>query len=214
MPKREHTTQQSYIDWLKSMGCVFYAPLIQDDTRDYISGQPLEQSNGSFSWDSNIGAYKFIATSSYNVYIAAWNNLNLDIDINNFGGSWMYEVRLANNRQAVPIVFGGRNFAQSVAPNQVGNNIWAKWATTIPDADGVTHRRQWWYVNGQKAIIPAGYDRGVNPTVFTPDAKIRIEVNNVGTDSAYINTQFYMRNVYIFNRGLSQDEIKQIQQIP
>ena len=41
MPKREHTTAQSYIDWLKSLGCVFYAPLIQGDTRDYISGQDI-----------------------------------------------------------------------------------------------------------------------------------------------------------------------------
>lgn len=212
--RREHYESQSYIDWLKSMGCVFYAPLLQGDTRDYISGKPLEQSNGTFGWDSNIGAYKFTATSSYNVYIAAWNNLDLNIDINNYEGSWMYEVRLANNRQAVPVVFGGRNFAQSVTPGQVGNNVWAKWATSLAISGGGAHRWQYWYINGQRAVIPAGYDRGANPLVFPSVAKERIEVNNVGTDSAYTNTQFYMRNVYFFNRGLSQDEIKLIQQIP
>ena len=31
MPKREHTANQSYIDWLKSMGCVFCVSFDHED---------------------------------------------------------------------------------------------------------------------------------------------------------------------------------------
>ena len=212
MAKREHITSQSYIDWLKSLGCVFYAPLIQGDTRDYISGQDLVVSNGTVTWAISENAYQFYGPYSLNNFIASWKNLNLDIDINNFSSSWMCEVK-GNNSNIVPICFGGRNFAQAISTGYI--NQWFKWATTIPASDGVTPRYQYWYTNGNySSSFPSGYNRGTSPTVLGSAAKLSVECNPSGTYSSIINRTYYMRSVYIFNRQLSRDEIKEIQQIP
>ena len=60
MSRREHITSQSYIDWLKSLGCVFYAPLTEFETRDLISGSQMQQgNNGTVTWDANEQAWFF-----------------------------------------------------------------------------------------------------------------------------------------------------------
>lgn len=208
--KREQITQQNYIDWLKSMGCVFYAPLVENDIKDYISGSQLEQSNGIITYDNNENAYRFNGPYSTNQYVGLWGNLSLNIDINNFGGSWMCEIK-SGVSYTIPFCFGGRQFAQNIGGGKT--NQWFKWATTLPSADGINNRYQFWYVNGEKANYPNGYNRGVNPTVFTPIAKQQIECNNIGNYSVYTNQTYFMRNVMIFNRALTQSEIKEIQGI-
>lgn len=211
MPKREQTKSDSYIDWLKSMGCVFYAPLSQGDTRDYISGQDLVVSNGTVTWSVNENAYQFYGPYSLNNFIASWQNLNLDIDTNNFAGSWMYEVK-GNNVNIVPICFGGRNFAQNISTGYI--NQWFKWATTIPASDGVTPRYQYWYTDGNySSLYPSGFNRGTSPTVLGSAAKLSVECNPSGSVSYILNRTYYMRNIMVFNRQLSQNEVKQVQNI-
>lgn len=36
--KREYKSELSYIDWLKSLGCIAYLPLSNNDFTEYISG--------------------------------------------------------------------------------------------------------------------------------------------------------------------------------
>ena len=43
--RREHELEQSYIDWLKSLGCVVYLPLSEGDLQDKISGNTLVVNN-------------------------------------------------------------------------------------------------------------------------------------------------------------------------
>lgn len=212
--RKEHTqTEQSYIDWLKSLGCVFYAPLTEGDTTDHISGQQLIMSNGTFTWNRNKQAYQFNGPGSIKQYIASWNNLDMDLDVNNFGGSWMWETCIVNASALSPYTFGGRQFAQAVTINDQGY-AWRKWATTLDKSDGVTHRLQFWYFDGiVVSSYPNGYDRGVAPTVLTNEAKIRVECNNVGTIWGYTQAQYCMRNAMIFNTVLTNDQIRQVQQI-
>ena len=210
MSRREHITSQSYIDWLKSLGCVFYAPLIQGDTRDYISGQDIVISNGTVTWDNSENAYKFYGPAALNSYIASWRNLDMDLNINNLTLSYLFEVK-GNNSNIVPICLGGRNFCTtSLSTGSIG--IWFKYATTVSN---ITPRTQWWYTNGNvSSSFPNGYNRGSNPIVVSSAAKSSVECNSSGSYSSIINRTYYMRNAYIFNRALSQNEIKQIQQIP
>jgi len=208
--KREHTTSQSYIDWLRSMGCVFYAPLIQGDTRDYISGQDIVISNGTVTWDNSENAYKFYGPYALNSYIASWRNLDMDLNINNLAYSMLCEVK-GNNSNIVPICLGGRNnVTMNLATGYI--NTWFKLATSLPN---VSPRTQWWYTDGNiSTSFPNGYNRGNNPIVAPSAAKYSVECNSSGNYSSGLNRTYYMRNAYIFNRALSQDEIKQIQQIP
>jgi len=79
--RREHIkekTEQSYIDWLKSLGCVFYAPLNQENAyKDLITGidgTVVNASGVSVGWDSTKQAYKFHAPDGYCAMI--WANIN------------------------------------------------------------------------------------------------------------------------------------------
>jgi hypothetical protein len=61
--RRESKSEQSYIDWLKSIGCVLYLPLTQDgDLQDRISGASLQYTGiGTQAyWDANEGMYVFV----------------------------------------------------------------------------------------------------------------------------------------------------------
>lgn len=63
--RREHITEQSYIDWLKSLGCVFYAPLRQNDYMDYISGTTgTITGDGSLVWNSTAQMYRFTSPTT------------------------------------------------------------------------------------------------------------------------------------------------------
>ena len=70
--KREHT-QDSYIDWLKSIGCLVYLPLGLDDTRDYISNTYLQNGTGSFTYNASKQMYQF-TVPSYNGSAAILRN--------------------------------------------------------------------------------------------------------------------------------------------
>lgn len=208
MAKREHHTAQSYIEWLKSLGCVFYAPLTNGDLTDHISGQPLVVTNGTVTWDSVENAYKFYGPNTLNTYIAHWQNLNLNLDTSNLAGSWMCEVN-GDNSNIIPICFGGRNFAQSIITGNI--NQWFKWATTLPN---VAPRKQWWYTDGEpSSLFPNGYDRGSSPIVLTSAAQYSVECNPSGSSSLIMNKTYYMRNAMIFNRELTQQEVRDVQGI-
>lgn len=96
MSKRHHCPSQSYVDWLKSLGCVFYAPLIEGDTRDYISGQDITIIR-SVTWNLSENAYyfQFTSTSQYGS-IAEWNGLNMPLTINNLAYGYMCEIKITN----------------------------------------------------------------------------------------------------------------------
>lgn len=207
--RREHYKSQSYIDWLKSLGCVFYAPLIQGDTKDYISGQPMTIIDGTVSWDNGESAYKFYGPTSLNSYIANWQGLDMNLDINNLAISYLFEVK-GNNSNIVPICLGGRQFTTtSIATGYT--NTWFKYATAMSN---ISPRTQWWFTNGNvSTTFPNGYNRGNNPIVVNPTAKSNVECNSSGSYSYILNTTLFMRNAMIFNRALTQDEIRQIQQI-
>lgn len=206
--KREETSSQSYIDWLKSLGCVFYAPLSNGDLSDNISNQILSLSNGTVTWDANQNAYKFQGPSSINNYIASWQTLNMDIDTNNINLTICYEV-YANNKSVIPIVFKDRNFAQSINYAGTQTYTWMKLATTFPAFDGVNPVIQQYYVNGN---ITATTNRGQNPGTIADIAKYGVECNNAGSYNTYINKTYYMRNAMIFNKILTQQQIKEVQE--
>lgn len=65
----------TYIDWLKSIGCVFYLDAAEGNSKDQINDVPITLSgNGSFSYDSSKHAFYCKSPSSANQYIGIWNN--------------------------------------------------------------------------------------------------------------------------------------------
>lgn len=63
MKREEYKSEQTLLDWLKSMGCIFYAPFTYGDLTDHISGSTLVDPSGtSVVWDSTMQMYKFLKT--------------------------------------------------------------------------------------------------------------------------------------------------------
>lgn len=64
MKREEYKSEQTLLDWLKSMGCIFYAPFTYGDLTDHISGSTLVDPSGtSVEWDSTMQMYKFLKTA-------------------------------------------------------------------------------------------------------------------------------------------------------
>lgn len=67
--RREHFIKQSYIDWLKSIGCVLYLPLSENDFEDKISGNSLVYTGSGLqaSWDSQNNMYIFTGPTYHSI---------------------------------------------------------------------------------------------------------------------------------------------------
>ena len=74
--RREHIKTESYIDWLKDLGCLVYLPLSSDgDLQDRIGGLSLQFSGqGSMVWDGNQQRYKLTTPSQNNSHTAILPN--------------------------------------------------------------------------------------------------------------------------------------------
>lgn len=79
MRREDFTTKKSnpLWDFLQAHNCSFYSPLSQDDTSDWISGNPMQQyASGSVLWDGNINMWKFTYVSGQpndaSQYYAKW----------------------------------------------------------------------------------------------------------------------------------------------
>ena len=218
MSRSEHITSQSYIDWLKSMGCVFYAPLTKFDTRDLISGSQMQQgNNGIVTWDTNEQAW-FFQDLYANVYdvVASWQNLSLPFDISNIGFSLCYEINIVQDGQGggimgkiLPIVLGGRTVALNVQYVTSQLHVWYKVAHVFPKYEGMS-RYSYIYSYGN---VVQSFNRGT--TRYTGNSLTNTRVDsNYRNSTNYSNCKYYMRNAMIFNAALTQAQIREIQQIP
>lgn len=81
MSRRHYKVEQSYIEWLKSLGCVFYAPLdLANGLKDLISGQvghiPSNNNNCTVEWNEELQMYEIDNSGSYYAGLL-WTNLNM-----------------------------------------------------------------------------------------------------------------------------------------
>ena len=218
MPIREHNTEQSYVDWLKSLGCVFYAPLTENESHDLISGSQMQQgNNGTVTWDANAQAW-FFQDLYANVYdvVASWQNLSLPFDITNIGFTLLYELNIYQNGvdsgymgAMLPIVLGGRTLALNARYATSQLNTWYKVAQVFPKYEGVS-RYSYIYSDGN---VVRSDNRGT--TRYTGNSLTNTRVDsNYRNSQFYRNAKYYMRNAMIFDANLTQAQIREIQQIP
>lgn len=219
--RREHNTntEQSYIDWLKSLGCVFYAPLTEFETRDLISGSQMQQgNNGTVTWDATEQAWYFedLNASTYDV-VASWQNLSLSFDITNIGFSLCYEINIYNNGNfsndymgmgMLPIVLGGRTVAINAQYATSQLHIWYKVAQVFPKYEGM-NRYSYIYSDGN---VVKSVNRGKTSWRGNSLTNTRVD-SNYRNSQAYSSCKYYLRNAMFFDANLTQTQIREIQQI-
>ena len=218
--KREHIKLESYIDWLKSMGCVFYVPLDYDNgLNELISGTTGTIVTGSsMTWDANENAY-LVKKEGSGYCGLEWRGLNMNLysssnDYLSF--TYLMEHKTTKGRgnncsQTMYPCFYNRGYAINVSQssNYKSLNTWYKRASST-HCDGSYGSK--FYRDGNLDFTVA---RAVTRWSVLTTPYLGSEWQNMGAYTTdYNNNWVYLKNLMIFNRNLSQDEIKQIQQIP
>lgn len=217
--KRQHTKLESYIDWLKSLGCVFYAPLDQDNgLKDLISGIDGTVVTGSSAvYDNNEGCY-FVKKEGSGYCAIEWHGLNMHLysdsnDIISFTSLMEHKTTKGygnNCAQTLYPCFYNRGYALNVSSlsQHKSLNTWYKRAASN-QCDGSFGTKL--YCDG---IFDVSISRAITKWSALTTPQLGAEWQNMGpwaTD--YNNHWAYLKNLMIFNKNLSQDEIKLIQQI-
>lgn len=219
MSRREHTSSQSYIDWLKSIGCLVYLPLSEDgDLQDRISGLSLTFSgNGSMVWNANENAYVVTSPSSNSRHTAILSNgLNkTSFPDDCFSVLCKVKAMLKNGtyaRTCAPHGYYDSGTSTAFGAGWNGSGYVNNWPADFFDfgavVDSVT-RQRYSYQNGTLYVTAAEY-ANLYPSNWqlTGNGVILgvVSSNRTGHDA-----QFAIKDLYIFNTVLDLATIRKIQ---
>lgn len=215
--KREHETTESYVDWLKRLGCVFYAPLDgQNGLKDLISGVDGEVMVGSSAvYDSSEQCY-FVKKEGSGYCALRWSNLDMHLyDSANdyFKASYLIEHKTTKGRynncsQTMYPCLYNRGHAANVGSqsHHLQLNVWYKRCVSYFRDGG---HQTLLYCNGSLDWT-ANHSSLRWSALTTPQQGV--EWQNMGTYvTEYNNHYTYLKNLMIFNRNLSQQDIIEIQ---
>lgn len=219
MPIREHITSQSYIDWLRSLGCLVYLPLSADgDLQDRISGMSLQLTGqGSMAWDSAQQMYKVTQPTSIYQCVA---NLNNGLDAQSFPN-----VDYTTIHTIVRITNAYNKNIKTMSPNSNSADtvdaLCATYNTTsrssqFPSGDAkVAYALN--HIEGKRRFYQQGLLYG-EYSEYGPQIPINWVLNGTGLKIAQTyntasnsGTQYYMKEVYLFNTPLDLTTIRKIQ---
>lgn len=215
--KREHFIEQNYIDYLKSLGCVFYAPLDSTNglTELITNTTGTVQYNSTAVWDNNENAYLFTKSSAYSPKqgIVIWENLGMDLattnpntsllcklNISRFGSSWNGVADDANS--TINFATGDRKLLYSPQSINIQKNIWCCFAQTLDLTNLVQSR----YLDGVLA-----FQASVGGGSITSNDKNILYINQCTNHQGYTNAVFYAKELMLFNTALDVNTIRQIQ---
>jgi hypothetical protein len=204
--RREHNVEQSYVDWLKSLGCVVYLPLTEGDLQDKISGNTLVVNNNRVTWDNNVGMYLFNAGSSSSSPAATLQTI---CDSSTFANGVMTIMGIVKRGSSYGTVGGGSSPWNENCKG-TNNNVTAD---TGYWSDNVMKRATIIKTNPSKRLA---YQDGIKilDDTYTPVIDSLIPLRLVAYSGwGYTNATIYEREVMFFNQELDLSTIKRIQGI-
>ncbi len=222
---REEVMLQSYIDWLKSKGCVFYAPFDQENgLRDIIggtTGSAYSNTNSqNLQWNSSVGAYRFYSTrapqnccrfplSGFGDRMGTGNSYTWMCDIRKISSSIFvfiigYISTQSNYATGIDLV-NVYDFKESISNSSFSH---------ICLVDDYESKRVKLYIDG---VMVYNYDYSSDTTTLNYPAR-RPNWKNAYYNYITVGGSFgthvcdsYFKNAMFFNRALSQAEITEIQ---
>lgn len=216
---REQIASQSYIDWLKSLGCLVYLPLSANgDLQDRISGLSLQiTGNGSMVWDSSKQMYKVTHASNgtFN-YVALLDNGLAASQFQNDNYTVLQNIMMVTNSSS--------KYICSISPKSQNSNTCistsATWETsgrtnafprTLAHCGYVSNHTlaiRSWFQNGLQAYTAAEYVNYLPSHWVMNGTGVTIGCN---IDSNRYNVQYYISEIYFFNTPLDLTTIRKIQ---
>lgn len=218
MSKREHTTSQSYVDWLKSLGCLVYLPLLANgDLQDRISGLPLQfTGNGSLVWDANQQMYQLTTPSQYNSHIATLNN---GISVANFPDNKFTFLgkykKITNSLSKFIRGFCVNSYDGTTTDTfnclYNGSSRTSTYPIDITAIGGVynSNIERSFYQNGT-LFVTAASDTRYLPSNWILNGP-GVILGNTTYTSSFTSVQYYVSELYLFNTALDLQTIRKIQ---
>lgn len=208
--KREHKSEQGYIDWLKSIGCLIYLPLSEGDLQDKITGNYITLTgNGSLTWDSTQQMYLCTTSSSTGRYVGSlpFPYNYSDFAENKLTKLWTYKRKTT--------------YGQFCNLSSLSNN---PGALTNGGTAMLTLNLSAWDSNVGKLLVIEGDPRMIyfnesfsgQYAVYTPNLPSNWADNanmiyiGITPNSNYTSKQVYMKDCLFFNRALSDSEIQKL----
>lgn len=220
--KREHKLEQSYIDWLKSLGCVFYAPLNGvNGTMDVINNVQLTTTGyGAYSYDAAKDMYLITTPSNYNQHIGKWaNGIDSSSTFPDDTYTFLSKAQRKDTGQHISCGISlESNFWRAVQPwSPQRDSTGGMWAWSSGDMfynafvfDNINGYRDN-YLNGVLTLHQSIFN-DYKPSRWNPlSSGICFGRTANGTLQLQLNSQLYIGEILLFNKALTQQEIKEVQ---
>lgn len=220
--KREHKSEQSYIDWLKSLGCKVYMPLTQGDLKDYISGQDATVTGqGSMVWNTTYNMYYFTTPTQTlkgvlslplvwggSKQITGLCRLRAQLS----GNKNCNVVNLMNNGNFSLMILGDAKRSNNT-PTSAMNN-WENHSTSFNNAhqyscvSGSVFRK---YYNEGLIYYQDTYNINFSGISTSIDIAASLSSSQSSSYTRYNGASFFLSNLYLFDTILDDSTIRQIQ---
>ena len=213
MSRREHITSQSYIDWLKSLGCLIYIPFT-NDLQDKIGGTScIPTGNSSYAFVNG-----YIEINVPTTYLRTCLNFTFEFsnltssDYTILGEAQAITVTSAN-QVCRPSLFGNTAVPSEYAPQYLGNFLPSgipinKIVQVSARVYEYSYRRTTMYVSGE--LYGVWNNQNVNILTMASPYVHGFTFGCAGHNK-FRGSSFRMRNFMFFNRTLTLSEIRQIQ---
>lgn len=221
MPIREHITSQSYIDWLKSIGCVFYCAFDGlTGTKDLINDKPLIMSGyGSIAYDSGKDMYRITTPTGQGQDIGYWDN-GIGIDtFPNDDYSALYtaqRITTSSSKAMHGVTPYSNNFRTCQALDMLynGTSSCASWPADVTKVAASFCTTQGWRKYYQNGALFGSY------TIFSQfqpsnwmilGNHLCLARTPVDSNASHRDVSLYIGETYIFNTALDLATIRKIQ---
>ena len=225
MKREEIQQEQSYIDWLKSLGCVFYAPLTQDDLKDYISGNTgVLTGYGSMVWDGNENMYMFTSPSlaqigksvlSFNVnfYLpTTWTVIAKikPISISGRTGCSILNSKYNDTDKLMTPVYGKCTIDNQI---RIGSEMtyWDNKTTAVyrgTSSNGSIISN--FYENGDFYVTQSPYSGFIDSYGLPTNINVIEIAHTRNRNNAYYGVSYYISDLMIFNQALDLNIMNEI----
>ena len=223
MSKREHTTSQSYIDWLKSLGCVFHCAFDGiTGTYDLINDKPFIPSGyGSISYDPGKDMYSIATPAPQGQDIGYWDN-GVGIDTfpdDNYSALYTAQRITTSSSKSMHGVTPYSNAfrtCQALDMTYNGTGSCASWSSAVVKVAVSFCTSQGWrryYQDGILYVDTNIFAQFQPSNWVTLGNHLCLSRTPVDSNPTHRDVSLYIGETYIFNTALTSEQIKQIQQI-
>ena len=217
MSRREHTKSESYIDWLKSLGCLVYLPLSESgDLQDRISSLSLQLTGqGSMVWDGVESRYKMTTPATVWQKVATLDNGMTAASFPTNKVTYLSNIKKVTSStskyiHALQVNSTNSSTTDAINPLYNGSSRSSNFPASEAKVAGVINANvdRSYYQQGtlfgtysaNTAILPSNW-------VLSGSGLVLGCANTYGTTSV----QYYIAEIYLFNTALDLSTIRRIQ---